>query len=480
MRYFVIRGFGIKKDSEGNPFNFDEVHLKLIEPALKKCGFEGGTTGQITDSGSIHEDMFALILEADVVVCDITVHNANVFYELGVRHALRKKRTVLIKGEPSADKTPFDIGGFRYLGYSACRPADAVPLLVDAIAQGQASERQTDNPVFHYLPGLVEAQPDQYGQPPRSFIEEVELAVASADCARLSQLAIEVPRLRYPWAGLAMVARAQFKLKSMTDARGSWEALRNINAHALEAELALGNIYERLSRNAAGQAKAELLERSNQALRTALNLPRLSTKARGEALAQQARNLKTLWRMEWQDHASVAVRRAHALHRRALDCFEGYIKAFEVDLNGCYHGLAALQMGTLLCDLMQEPGWEDLHSSAEAAAASAADIKRTCASLTHVVDASIRRTLKLAEGEELMWAEISRADLLFLTEPESVVGADSRRVTQAYRAAKPANYPFACEAAVGQLSLFRALGFRAGMAEAAINTLAPAAATPSV
>jgi hypothetical protein len=30
--------------------------------------------------------MFGLILEADLVVCDITVHNANVFYELGIRH----------------------------------------------------------------------------------------------------------------------------------------------------------------------------------------------------------------------------------------------------------------------------------------------------------------------------------------------------------------------------------------------------------
>lgn len=41
--------------------------------------------------------MFALILEADIVVCDLTIHNANVFYELGIRHALRKKHTVLLK-----------------------------------------------------------------------------------------------------------------------------------------------------------------------------------------------------------------------------------------------------------------------------------------------------------------------------------------------------------------------------------------------
>src|ERR1043165_3069089 len=103
MRYFVVRGFGIKKDSTGQEVDFDRVDRELIAPALARCGFEGGTTAQMKDAGSIHSDMFELILEADVVGCDITVHNANVFYELGIRHALRKKHTVLIKGRPSAD-----------------------------------------------------------------------------------------------------------------------------------------------------------------------------------------------------------------------------------------------------------------------------------------------------------------------------------------------------------------------------------------
>ena len=42
---------------------------------------------QVADAGNIRADMFALIIEADLVICDITVHNANVFYELGIRHA---------------------------------------------------------------------------------------------------------------------------------------------------------------------------------------------------------------------------------------------------------------------------------------------------------------------------------------------------------------------------------------------------------
>jgi hypothetical protein len=482
MRYFVIRGFGVKKDSAGQAFDFDRVDRELIAPALARAGLLGGTTGMVLDAGSIHADMFEMILHADMAICDISVHNANVFYELGVRHALRKKSTVMIKAAGSKDSTPFDVGGFRYIAYDAEQPAARIDDLAAAIAACRQSDRPTDSPVFQFLPGLAEARPDEVCQAPRDYIEAVELATAARDGARLEQLAADAARLRYPWSGLCLVARAQFKLKLFDAARRSWEQLSEVNAHALEAELVLGNIYERLSRNATGPAKAELLERSNQALRAALASPKIGNDARGEALAQQARNLKTLWRMEWSQQPDVQARREHALHRMALECFDDYREAFEADLNGCYRGLAALQMGVLLRDLAREPGWEDLHDSAEAAAAARTALDRACNALAHVVDASIRRTLALTQGEgrgeERMWAEISRADLLFLTEPEPPAGAPSRRVNQAYRAAVPPDHGFAREAAVGQLALFRDLGFRPGMAQAAIDLLSPPAAAP--
>lgn len=83
MDCFVIRGFGVKKDSKDQSINFDKVHDDLIAPALKECELSGGITGEVVDAGSIHKDMFELILKADIVLCDITVHNPNVFYELG-------------------------------------------------------------------------------------------------------------------------------------------------------------------------------------------------------------------------------------------------------------------------------------------------------------------------------------------------------------------------------------------------------------
>src|SRR3954454_5629575 len=149
---FVIRPFGKKKDAKGTTeVDFDRVHKDLIGPAMVANELAGGTTGQIVEAGNIREDMFALIIEADLVVCDVTVHNANVFYELGIRHALRKKRSVLIKGGPVADSTPFDILTDRYLSYDIGDPGKAKDELVKVIRATLASERR-DSPVFKMLP----------------------------------------------------------------------------------------------------------------------------------------------------------------------------------------------------------------------------------------------------------------------------------------------------------------------------------------
>jgi hypothetical protein len=118
---FIIRAFNTKKDSNGKEIDFERIHRDLIGPAVEKAGLGGGTAGKIIDAGSIHEDMFGLILEADLVVCDITVHNANVFYELGIRHALRKKdwgcnrpgvlsRAVGCRGAQVGNGTPIRVG----------------------------------------------------------------------------------------------------------------------------------------------------------------------------------------------------------------------------------------------------------------------------------------------------------------------------------------------------------------------------------
>src|SRR3977135_2535061 len=94
MRAFIIRPFGTRKG-----IDFDAVENKLIGPALRSIGAEGGTTAEIIEAGNIRIDMFQQLLIADLVIADITTNNPNAFYELGIRHALQEKRTFLIRAK---------------------------------------------------------------------------------------------------------------------------------------------------------------------------------------------------------------------------------------------------------------------------------------------------------------------------------------------------------------------------------------------
>src|SRR5215210_1881960 len=117
MQAFIVRPFGIKQEVD-----FDKVDKELIQPALTLVGISGSTTSAIVEQGNIREDMFAQLLLADIVIADLSIHNANVFYELGIRHALRDKRTFLIRC--SKDEVPFDLNTDRYLSYEANDPGN--------------------------------------------------------------------------------------------------------------------------------------------------------------------------------------------------------------------------------------------------------------------------------------------------------------------------------------------------------------------
>ena len=98
---FVVRPFGqrtfVSTTGESKTVDFARVHAELIAPAIAAAGLVGNTTEDIAEAGNIREDMFQLLAHADLVIADISLHNANVFYELGARHALRKRRTFLIR-----------------------------------------------------------------------------------------------------------------------------------------------------------------------------------------------------------------------------------------------------------------------------------------------------------------------------------------------------------------------------------------------
>src|SRR4029077_16071973 len=66
--------------------------------------------------GVIHVDMFQDLLLAEFVLADLTIDNPNVWYEIGVRHALRASGAVLTYA--LRDRLPFDLNGQRMMHYT--------------------------------------------------------------------------------------------------------------------------------------------------------------------------------------------------------------------------------------------------------------------------------------------------------------------------------------------------------------------------
>ena len=419
-----------RRNSAGQSIDFERVHAALVAPALERCDLAGDTTIEVVEPGNIRADMFALIVEADIVVCDITVHNANVFYELGIRHSLRKKHTVLIKGDPSADTTPFDLSTDRYLKYPVADPGAALEALVATLQAGLRSERETDSPVFLMLPTLTEANPAEVKVVPLDFIGEVQRAEAAGDKGLLRVIAEDVDGQRFQWDGLRRVGRAQWSLKDYTGARKSWETIRTAIEGDIEANLALANLYERQFRD---EKREALLEMSNQAIRQVLDAEGTTPSQQAEAYALKGRNLKTLWRRRFAGAADATAARQQGLDARALESYQSYRRAFYSDLNAFYPGLAAIQMGQVLRLLAALPSWRNLFKGDRTQADRVRqDLEAELPALTHVVAASIRRAREQLPEDERLWADIADADLLFLTLSDEELQADPSVLVQAY------------------------------------------------
>jgi hypothetical protein len=258
VQVFVVRPFGSK-----GGIDFDRVDRELISPALDRLQMTGRTTGEIARAGNIRADMFQLLLTADIVVADISIHNANVFYELGVRHALRDKRTFLLRA--SIDEIPFDLKTDRYLSYDPNEPAACLEALVNALAETRRSE-VIDSPVYAMLPGLPPPDPSAFVAAPESFREEVERARRNKEKGDLRCLASELTDLPWRREGMRLVGEAQFRLGDLKYAAETWEWVRNELPNDTQSNVRLTAIYQKLGDLFGGQAVPAIAHKTPKVL----------------------------------------------------------------------------------------------------------------------------------------------------------------------------------------------------------------------
>jgi len=95
---FVVMPFsekGIERRPDGF---FDEVINSLITPACNGADFSV-VTARSHGSDLIHQRIVRQLLEADLVIADLTDHNPNVLFELGIRIAIDQKPVCLIRAK---------------------------------------------------------------------------------------------------------------------------------------------------------------------------------------------------------------------------------------------------------------------------------------------------------------------------------------------------------------------------------------------
>jgi hypothetical protein len=460
FRAFIVRPFGTKSG-----IDFDRVEAELISPALDRLGITGRTTQEILRTGNIRTDMFQALLVADIVIADLSIHSANVFYELGIRHSLRRAATVLIRGREGGDKVPFDLFTDRYFAYDEQAPGasldDLVRVLYDTV-----HTTEVDSPVFALLPEMVEQNPEAFITPPPGFVAEVARAQAEKFSGDLALFAEEIEGLAWTRPGLRAIGRAQYALRALEAAKETWEAIRRFDEDDVEANTLLATIYQKLGS----------LADSDISIDRVLSQQEISRRARSEAWALKGRNAKTRWVEEWSVKPDAEARKLALASGWLRQSYEDYSTGFRADLTNYYAGINALAMLVILTELAnkdQETWRGSFRRDDEADQALAAFMKRR-QELTATVQASIaaEQDLAKAAGKQDLWADISDADLSFYK------GDPSNRVKGRYNLVRGIS-PFQVGAVRAQLEMFIRLGIDEDAARAALETLPEAQSGPN-
>lgn len=159
---FVIIGYGKKvsyASGKSRVLDLDETYSVLIKPVFDALNIPCYRAIDKNINGSIDKLMLQEIKDADIALVDISTLNANVMWELGVRHALKSKYTIVICEKEQMASIPFDINHFVVHQYT--HSEEGIPFrevdrfrkyLTDTVKKmlDQHSE-ENDSPVYTFL-----------------------------------------------------------------------------------------------------------------------------------------------------------------------------------------------------------------------------------------------------------------------------------------------------------------------------------------
>ena len=112
----IIMPFDKKKDATGRVIDFEVVYQRLIAPAVQAAGMQPVRADEERTGGMIERTMYERLLLCEYAVVDLTTASAAVFYQMGLRHALKPRATVCLHAEGTA-QLPFDLQQLQAVPY---------------------------------------------------------------------------------------------------------------------------------------------------------------------------------------------------------------------------------------------------------------------------------------------------------------------------------------------------------------------------
>lgn len=174
---FVLMPFGVKTDGNKKEIDFDNVYNSFIKKAILLAGLEPIRADEEKSGGFIHKPMYERLMFCDFAVADLSFANANVFYELGIRHALKPFTTVSIFEVNT--KLPFDTAPLRTFPYTyengEVGNADTKIIELSALIKVnlEVQKAQQDSPIAQLIQGYKFPDLNYLQQDADSFTERV-------------------------------------------------------------------------------------------------------------------------------------------------------------------------------------------------------------------------------------------------------------------------------------------------------------------
>lgn len=167
---FIICPLG--NDTSETRKRSDTLLKHIFQPVLDSYGISAQRADQVPKVGIITTQIINLIIECDLVIADLTDANPNVFYELAIRHAIRKPYIqVIAKGQ----KIPFDLSAIR-----------TIEIDISDLDSVENAKREIGNHIVEFRKGHIPDSPISVASSARLVQNDSDLAEKVAD--RLSNL----------------------------------------------------------------------------------------------------------------------------------------------------------------------------------------------------------------------------------------------------------------------------------------------------